>query len=299
MTEKWIPADNQNITWIDVAEPTVAELASLADAYGLRQHTVADCLEPGHLPKFEMVDDICFIIVRLHAPNDIYADTIQELTNKVAIFFNDRFILTIHRQTQVFLHELKHKYVSSGHCKSTRFLVLKIVESVLNSYARPGELLDDKIDHYESLIFLQKKVPDLQKNLYYMKRQTNITRRMIKLTEEVIQQIEATYESSPELEQVWDSYTKAETMYERILEDANGLTNVYLAISAQRTNEVMRILTIFSVFFLPLTFVAGIYGMNFDYMPELRVWWGYPATLGFMLLVIVGIYGWFRWRKWL
>lgn len=299
MTEKWIPADNHEITWIDIAQPTVEELATIADTYGLRQHTVADCLEPGHLPKFEMVDDICFIIVRLHAPNDSYSDTIQELTNKVAIFFNDRFILTIHRQPQVFLYELKHKYINGGQCKSTRFLVLKIIESVLNSYIQPGEKLEEKIDHYESMIFLQQKVPNLQQNLYYMKRQANITKRMIKLTEEVIQQIEHTYESSPELEQVWDGFTKAETMYERILEDANSLTNVYLAISAQRTNEVMRILTIFSVFFLPLTFIAGIYGMNFDYMPELRIWWAYPAVIVSMLALTAVIYGWFRWRKWI
>lgn len=299
MTEKWIPTDNHEIEWIDIAQPTVEELATIANTYGLRQHTVADCLEPGHLPKFEMVDGICFIIVRLHAPNDNYADTIQELTNKVAIFFNDRFILTIHRQPQVFLYELKHKYINGGQCKSTRFLVLKIIESVLNSYIQPGEKLEEKIDHYESMIFLQQKVPNLQQNLYYMKRQANITKRMIKLTEEVIQQIEHTYESSPELEQVWDSFTKAETMYERVLEDANSLTNVYLAISAQRTNEVMRILTIFSVFFLPLTFIAGIYGMNFDYMPELRVWWAYPTVIASMLALTAVIYGWFRWKKWI
>jgi magnesium transporter len=84
-----------------------------------------------------------------------------------------------------------------------------------------------------------------------------------------------------------------------VLEDAHNLTNVYLAISAQRTNEVMRTLTIFSIFFMPLTFIAGIYGMNFDWMPELRVWWGYPAVWVLMVATSVGIYGWLRWKKWL
>jgi magnesium transporter len=61
----------------------------------------------------------------------------------------------------------------------------------------------------------------------------------------------------------------------------------------------MRILTIFSVFFMPLTFIVGIYGMNFDWMPELRVWWGYPAVLVSMLFVVIAVFAWFRWRKWL
>lgn len=299
MTHKWIPAENQAIEWIDVSEPTVEELATLAKTYGLQQHAVADCLEPGHLPKFEMVGDICFIIVRLHAPNDRYADTIQEMTNKVAIFFNDHFLLTIHRQPQVFLYELKQKYVVGGPCKSTRFMVLKIVEAALNSFQKPGLELDERISQYETHVFLDNTVRDLQKNLYYLKRQASISKRLIKLTEEVVQQLERQYENSPELEQVWDSYTKSETLYERVLEDAHNLTHVYLSVSAQRTNDVMRILTIFSVFFLPLTFIAGIYGMNFDYMPELRVWWGYPAVWGLMLAITLGIYGWFRWKKWL
>jgi magnesium transporter len=72
-----------------------------------------------------------------------------------------------------------------------------------------------------------------------------------------------------------------------------------LAVSAQRTNEVMRILTIFSVFFMPLTFIVGVYGMNFDWMPELHVWWGYPVVMAIMVVIIIGIFGWFRWRKWL
>jgi magnesium transporter len=88
-------------------------------------------------------------------------------------------------------------------------------------------------------------------------------------------------------------------IYDQIHEDVSNLVNFYLSISAQKTNEVIKVLTIFSVFFMPLTFVAGIYGMNFDYMPELRERWGYPALLGFMLLLSGLIYVWFRRKKWL
>jgi magnesium transporter len=75
--------------------------------------------------------------------------------------------------------------------------------------------------------------------------------------------------------------------------------NLYISFSAQKTNDVIRVLTVFSVFFLPLTFIVGIYGMNFKYMPELNSKWGYPITLLVMIGVTLSIYLWFKRKKWL
>ena len=86
---------------------------------------------------------------------------------------------------------------------------------------------------------------------------------------------------------------------DELVEDANTLLNVQLALASHRTSEVMRVLTVFSVFFLPLTFIVGVYGMNFEFMPELRESWGYPAVLAFMAVVTLAIYRWFRSRGWL
>lgn len=86
---------------------------------------------------------------------------------------------------------------------------------------------------------------------------------------------------------------------DEIADNAGALMNLYFAMASQRTNNVMRILTVFSAFFLPLTFLVGIYGMNFQWMPELTQRWGYPAVWGVMLLVTLGIGLWFRRRGWL
>jgi magnesium transporter len=299
MIEQWHAKGRENFEWTDVAKPTPEELASLAQQYNLHPHTVADCLEPDHLPKFEMTDNTGFVITRKYAPKDDYADTIQELSSKVALFFSDEFLITIHRLPQPFLNDVNERYVSKGLCKSVPVLVLRVVEEVLNSYVNPGQALSDEIDRYESLIFLKKNIPDLQQNIYYIKRKAGVTKKIIKLTEEVIILLEKQYGTSSQMEELWDMYTKVETLYDQAYDDAHALTSVYLAISAQRTNEVMRILTIFSVFFMPLTFIVGIYGMNFDWMPELRVWWGYPTVMGIMVAITLFILGWFRWKKWL
>ncbi len=75
--------------------------------------------------------------------------------------------------------------------------------------------------------------------------------------------------------------------------------NLYMSFAAQKTNDVMKVLTIFSVFFMPLTFIVGIYGMNFEFMPELKQKWGYPIVLIVMAIVTGVIYQWFRKKKWL
>ena len=90
-----------------------------------------------------------------------------------------------------------------------------------------------------------------------------------------------------------------QTLYTQVLEDVNNLLNLSMSFAAQKTNEVMKVLTIFSVFFMPLTFIAGIYGMNFHYMPELSKKWGYPGSLGLMVIVAIVIYQWFKRKKWL
>jgi magnesium transporter len=99
-----------------------------------------------------------------------------------------------------------------------------------------------------------------------------------------------------------DLRENAESMYsyaEELIEDVNSLLSIQLALAQHRTSEVVRVLTVFSVFFLPLTFIVGIYGMNFDFMPELRQRWGYPGVMAGMALVTLTIYLWFRRRGWL
>ena len=85
--------------------------------------------------------------------------------------------------------------------------------------------------------------------------------------------------------------------YDEVLEDANNLLNSFHSVNAQKNNDVMKLLTVFSAFFLPLTFIAGIYGMNFEIMPELKWRMSYFATLGLMLLISVIIFLWFKRKK--
>ena len=103
----------------------------------------------------------------------------------------------------------------------------------------------------------------------------------------------------PLVQDVKDQHLKMRTQYGQVLDEVNNLMNLFMSLASQKTNEVMKVLTIFSVFFMPLTFIAGIYGMNFEFMPELRQRWGYPAVMLLMAIVTLIIYGWFKKKRWL
>jgi magnesium transporter len=119
------------------------------------------------------------------------------------------------------------------------------------------------------------------------------------MTAEPLNRIRPVAGNEAVIDDVRDQHLRIVTLYNAVLEDVNNLMNIYLSLAAQKTNDVMKILTVFSVFFLPLTFIAGIYGMNFTYMPELKQHWGYPAVWLLMAAIVVTIYFWFKRKKWL
>jgi magnesium transporter len=101
------------------------------------------------------------------------------------------------------------------------------------------------------------------------------------------------------LRDVHDHSVRVIEAVETLRDVLSGMIDLYLSQVAHRTNEAIRVLTVMAGIFIPLTFIVGIYGMNFDYMPELREPWGYPAVMAFMGLIAVGLLVWFRKRGWI
>lgn len=293
--------------WLDVVSPTRDELANVARQYGLHSTSVEDSLDPEHLPKYERIGAVTFMIVRAideAAARD--CTTVQEMTRKVAIFFSTDFLITIHRTEQPFLSALITKYQSPpppGAERRKSFLprvLIEIIHGAIDTYEKPLGGAEAAIDKFEATVFGEHEFGGLLQRIYTEKRRVTQMRRMLSHTLDVVQRLVPASEPTAPLFQ--DLRENAQSMYsyaEELVEDVNNLLSIQLALASHRTNEVVRILTVFSVFFLPLTFIVGIYGMNFDFMPELRQRWGYPAVMAGMGVVTLSIYLWFRRRGWL
>lgn len=286
--------------WIDVTDPDEAELLEISRIYHINRHIMRDCLDPDHLPKHERQDHYFFLIVRLFRGNPrLHLDSLHELTNKIAIFFSEDFLITIHRKEQPLIEEVINEGVERHDNTTTANLVTLLVRRVLLTFEQPANVLGDEVDVYESTMLLKHTKPAMLRGLYYIKRKASTCRKLLVLTDDVVNFLKTSKAEEALVQDVRDLHTKLITLFDEVLEDVNNLMNTYLSLTTQKTNEVMKVLTLFSVFFMPLSFIVGLYGMNFRYMPELEKRWGYPAVLVLMALITAVIFIVFRRKKWL
>jgi magnesium transporter len=299
--------------WLDVVDPNTDELAELVKDFGLHPLSVNDCLDPEHLPKHEAFENHTFVILRAvdesAAPT---ADTVQALTRKIALFHGHSFLITIHRKDQPWLTALQQRcLVGLPNKQAARsegiqaHLLAQLFNAALDTYQRPLETIEARLDQFDTKVFggREDHGPGFRAELrqvHLVRRQVTLCKRLLWRTVDVTQRMVPSAGRAATLFR--DVQENAESYHfyaDELLDDANTLLSVQLALASHRTSEVMRVLTVFSVFFLPLTFIVGVYGMNFDFMPELRERWGYPGVLGFMAVVTLLIYRWFRRRGWL
>jgi magnesium transporter len=291
MVNKLAEKVNNAFEWIDVIDPPQDELQRIAREFNLHESSVNDCLQPDHLPKFEKLENYSFIIFRMHTPEmNGEADTVQELTDKLAIFVSKDTIITIRKKDWFPLNQ-------TG--KSPFHLLNEIIRAGLATYEEPASRLTHLIEHLEENVFLRQRKFALLKKLYFIKRKIDVVRRILILTHDIIDHIDSPQSGTAYTRDTRDMYIRMTNIFDSLSDNTNQLLTIYFSISAQKTNEIIRVLTLFSVFFMPLTFIVGVYGMNFDFMPELKWRMGYPAVLLSMAIVTIIIYVWFRKKGWL
>ena len=279
----------EKFVWIDIISPNKASLDQIAAENQLDFFQIKDSLEPGHLPKFEKQPTYNFLILRAFT-STIHqgATTINELSNKIAFFYNDQKLITIHRKQFDFLEAINNEY------QNPEEILLHLMHKMVQTYEHPHQVLDEKITEIEKTIFLKNYTKVSLKDLYFLKSQARITKKLLHLFQHVTMQLEVGEQSKTALQDIRDQLVSLILNYDEILENANNLLHTYLSVNAQKSSDVMKLLTIFSAFFLPLTFVVGIYGMNFEHMPELSWEMGYFFTLGIMAAISLIIYLWFK-----
>ena len=289
--------------WSDLVDPAAAELETVARDLGFHPEVVQDCLDPEHLPKLERTDGRTFVLLRAF-DEAAGADgvTVQQLTRKLALFVAPGAMVTVHRKDQPYLDAIRDRWGAGGPpgpCQPE--LLVSLVEAAVASYGRPLEQAEDRLDAIEERLFARPVPTSDLEELHFLKRRISTLKRLLWHSLGVIQRLP----DRPEGRQAamfQDLHETAESFYlyaDELLEGATNLLGLQLSLASHRTAEVMRVLTIFSVFFLPLTFLVGVYGMNFRHLPELEWRWGYAAVWAVMLAITALIFSWFKKQGWL
>lgn len=292
--------------WIDVLEPKKEDLKSLASEFSLIDRIILNSMDPEHLPKYEKLDSGLVIFLRVIDPNKkSRAINIQELTTKITIIIKEETVITIHRLDQEFIKNLREDIQNITISKNE--FVKKIIQKSLRSFDEPLNLLEQKVEEFEEKIFKESRSKTIFKEGYNLKRKASAYKKIMKFYSETFQYM------SNHNEYQWKDFSGEKEYSDRLLfyiddvvENISGLLGLHLSITGNKTNEasfktneIMRVLTVFSIFFLPLNFLVGLYGMNFKNMPELEHPYGYYAVLLLMSFISVGIFYWVYRKGWL
>jgi len=297
--------DEQAVIWVDMPEPTEADEQVLLNVFHFHPLTIEDCHENRHYPKVEEFPGYLYLIV-----HGVRADTSPDHFNTIELdaFLGPNYVITYHHDEFRSINNVRqHLATSPTTCqRGPAFLLHQIMDQIVDYYSPVLDDFDERIDQIEADIFqlnrpnnaVLEEIMDLKRGVLRLRRisakQREVILRMSRGEFPLIDQ-----QMLPFYRDVHDHIVRVTDLAESYRDLISGSLEAYLSVVSNRMNEIMKVLTIFSAIMLPLTFIAGVYGMNFDNMPELHSKFGYFTVLGIMLVVAVGMLIFFWKRGWL
>jgi magnesium transporter len=297
------------VRWINVdGLSDLGVVKALAEKYRLHPLAVEDVLHVPQRPKVQAFEDDgthqarLFLIAR---EMKLVDGTLH--TEQISLFVGHRTVLTF-QETPGDVWDPIRKRIATGGTQLRRadasFLAYSLIDAIVDEAFPILEHFGDRLEDLEDLV-LERPAPDTAREIHQVKRELLLVRRAMWPMREVLQRMQREpHESLSEitrtyLRDVYDHAVQIIDIVETYREVATGLTEAYMTAASNRLNEVMKVLTIMGTIFIPLTFLAGVYGMNFHYFPELDWRWAYPAFWFICGILAGGMVLWFRRRGWL
>lgn len=292
---------NEHWEWIDVEAPTQEDLNFLHERYNINTLLLEDTIDPNHLPKFEQDNGVKFFLMRENTELErTNLNTISDISTKLGIFLFQNMIITVHRMKNRSIYEFKKEIVLPEHESiTTDRIALKLALKVMKSFDEESQNLMETMDNIENEIFLKTTNNSNQiRRLYKLKRKSGLNARILNISTDWIDKFKALNLSDTEVSDLKDKHKDVIADFEHLNAQVTNLISMFLAMSDQKANQVMKVLAIYSMYFFPITFIAGIYGMNFENMPELQQPLGYFLTLGLMGFITLLTFIYVRRKRW-
>jgi len=297
--------EDKTVTWIDMYEPTEADEHILLDTFHFHPLTIEDCRETRNYPKVEEFPAYLYFIV-----HGVRADTSPDHFNTIELdgFLGKNYVITYHHEKFRSIDNVQHHLQTSpAMCqRGSAFLLYQILDQIVDYYSPVLDDFDERIDSLEDKIFtlgspsneILEEIMDLKRGVLRLRRISGKQKEVIlRMSRGEFPLIEP--QILPFYRDIHDHIGRVTDLAENYRDLISGALEAYLSVVSNRMNEIMKVLTIFSAIMLPLTFIAGVYGMNFEHMPELASRYGYFVVWGVMIFVAVGMLGLFWLRGWI
>ncbi len=300
--------DTPEVTWVNVdGLQDVASIDKLGQMFGFHPLALEDVLHCGQRPKIEDYGSYHFMVFKSVRLRDGALETEQ-----ISFFLSGNFVITLQEIPGDSFEAVRERIRrGKGNIRKSGpdYLTYALIDALVDEFFPVLEAYGERIEDLEDVV-IQKPTPETLREVHHIKRELLTLRRSAWPEREVINamQREESHLFKPEtrvfLRDCYDHTIQVIDMIETYRDLASGLLDAYLSSASNRLNEVMKVLTVISTIFIPLNFIAGVYGMNYNpeaspwNMPELDWYWGYPYALGLMLAVALGLVMFFRRRGW-
>lgn len=287
--------------WVDVTAPTEEDLQFLHQRYHINYLLLEDTIDPNHLPKYEEVGDVKFFLTRESTDLEKRTlNTISDISSKLGIFLLPNLIITTHRTKSKSINELCSELDKEDiDAVKKDDLALRLALKIMKSFDDESASLLEVMDAMENEIFLKNTNDSVQiRRLYKLKRKSGLNTRILNMSGEWISKFKTLDLEDVQVMDLIDKQKDVIADFDHLNAQTTNLISMFLALSDQKANQVMKLLAIYSVYFLPITFIAGVYGMNFDNMPELHHKHGYYFTIGVMLTIVIVTFIYMRRKRW-
>ena len=297
-------ADTSGLLWLDFEQTTREEAALLDTAFGFHHLAIDDCFNQ-HIDPAK-VDDYGSYIFLVAQATSYDQQTAQLEATELNLFLGPNYVVSFHQEPLHFIDQLRRRAMEDGpdFARGADFLAHALLDGLVDDYQPAVEQLDETLSRLEEEV-LARPQPSLLQSVLQLKRNVQRLRRTIIPQRDVVNRIArgefpsvVRPESYVYFRDIYDHVLRVEQLVESVRDLADGVLNTYLSAINNRMNEVMKTLSVVATILLPLTFIASIYGMNFEHMPELRWRLGYPLALAAMAAVALGMVLFFRLRRW-
>lgn len=296
--------DPKTVLWINIYGIDPDVIKKIDEQFGVHPLVLEDIISMAQRPKVEDYGEYLFFALKMiyfdEKINDVYCE-------QISLVLGDNFVLSFQEKVgDVFdpirqrIREAKGRIRKMG----SDYLAYLLLDAIVDHYFVVLERIGEKIDNLESEL-LKELNAEMSLQIYKLKTEIIFLRKQIWPLREVLASFQRTESklinktTGIYLQDVYDHTIQVNDTLEAFRDAVSGLHDIYLSSVSNRMNEIMKVLTIFAAIFIPLTFMAGVYGMNFEFMPELKWKYGYFVLLVLMASVGFGLLAYFKKKKWI
>lgn len=297
--------DKPTVTWINVdGVHNVPLLEKIGDCFGLHRLVMEDIMNTDQRPKMEDYGEYLYIVLKMLS----IGGGGETVTEQISLILGANYVISFQEGVEGDVFNLIRERIrnSKGRIRKmgADYLAYSLLDAVVDNYFVVLEKFGDKIEAIETELIGNPTQTTVQR-IYQLKREMIFLHNAVWPLREVVSALGKNESSlikestAPYLRDVYDHVIHIIDSVDIYREMLSSMLDMYLSSVSNRLNEVMKVLTVISLIFMPITFIAGVYGMNFKYMPELEWHWGYPAALLVMFAISILMVFYFKRKKWL